>query len=142
VKSVEDKKHEHSNKALLDTYTQTEANLADAVTKKHAHANQEELDKIAVGDKAKWDAIEGNIIGTSSDTKTSDTIEGAKKYAADVASTQAEAAKRAVISAVNTDTGLAVSINTNSQTQMKSARISFDDTVTFILDCGGSGVTA
>ncbi len=35
--------HSHSNKATLDTYTQTEANLADAVTKKHAntddHAN-------------------------------------------------------------------------------------------------------
>ena len=29
--------HTHSNKALLDTYTQTEANLADAVTKKHNH---------------------------------------------------------------------------------------------------------
>ena len=29
--------HAHSNKATLDTYTQTEANLADAVTKKHAN---------------------------------------------------------------------------------------------------------
>lgn len=28
-------RHTHGNKALLDTYTQTEANLADAVTKKH-----------------------------------------------------------------------------------------------------------
>lgn len=28
--------HTHSNKATLDTYTQTEVNLADAVTKKHA----------------------------------------------------------------------------------------------------------
>lgn len=28
--------HTHSNKALLDSYTQTEANLADAVGKKHA----------------------------------------------------------------------------------------------------------
>ena len=28
--------HEHSNKALLDSYTQTEANLADAVSKKHS----------------------------------------------------------------------------------------------------------
>lgn len=30
--------HTHDNKALLDTYTQTEANLADAVAKKHSHA--------------------------------------------------------------------------------------------------------
>lgn len=28
-------RHSHSNKALLDTYTQTETNLADAVSKKH-----------------------------------------------------------------------------------------------------------
>lgn len=54
------KAHEHANKALLDTYTQTEANLADAVAKKHEHANKAELDKIAEGDKAKWDAAEKN----------------------------------------------------------------------------------
>ena len=29
--------HAHANKATLDTYTQTEVNLADAVTKKHAN---------------------------------------------------------------------------------------------------------
>lgn len=52
--------HEHANKALLDTYTQTEADLADAVAKKHAHANAAELDKIADGDVAKWNAAEGN----------------------------------------------------------------------------------
>lgn len=57
---VEAKKHEHANKALLDTYTQTEANLADAVAKKHEHTNKAELDKIASGDKAKWDAMEQN----------------------------------------------------------------------------------
>ena len=55
VAALEDKAHEHGNKELLDTYTQTEADLADAVAKKHSHANAEELDKIAVGDKAKWD---------------------------------------------------------------------------------------
>ena len=56
VKTLEDKAHTHNNKALLDTYTQTEANLAEAVTKKHEHSNKTELDKIATGDKAKWDA--------------------------------------------------------------------------------------
>lgn len=59
VTALEGKSHEHANKALLDTYTQTEANLADAVAKKHEHANKEELDKIAVGDKAKWDSAAG-----------------------------------------------------------------------------------
>jgi len=38
------KKHAHSNKALLDTYTQTETDLADAVSKKHSHSNKALLD--------------------------------------------------------------------------------------------------
>lgn len=36
--------HIHSNKTLLDTYTQTEANLADAVTKKHNQNKDTYLD--------------------------------------------------------------------------------------------------
>ena len=60
VTTLEGASHTHANKALLDTYTQTEANLADAVAKKHVHANATELDKIADGDKAKWDAMEQN----------------------------------------------------------------------------------
>lgn len=56
VTTLEGKAHTHSNKALLDTYAQTEADLADAVAKKHEHSNKAELDKIASGDKAKWDA--------------------------------------------------------------------------------------
>ena len=39
-------KHTHSNKALLDTYSQTETDLADAVAKKHSHANKSTLDKL------------------------------------------------------------------------------------------------
>ena len=60
VQALEAKAHEHANKDLLDTYTQTEADLADAVAKKHDHENAEELAKIASGDKAKWDAMEQN----------------------------------------------------------------------------------
>lgn len=55
VQTEINKAHEHSNKALLDTYTQTEADLADAVTKKHAHANAAELDLFETGDKSKLD---------------------------------------------------------------------------------------
>lgn len=36
--------HTHSNKELLDTYKQTESNLADAVSKKHSHSNNSILD--------------------------------------------------------------------------------------------------
>ena len=48
--------HTHSNKALLDTYTQTEADLADAVSKKHEHTNKSVLDGITAEDVAAWDS--------------------------------------------------------------------------------------
>ena len=55
------KKHIHDNKALLDTYTQTETNLADAVNKKHVHNNKEILDGITASytteEKAKLNGI-------------------------------------------------------------------------------------
>jgi hypothetical protein len=38
------KKHDHSNKALLDTYTQTETDLSNAVSKAHDHSNKSLLD--------------------------------------------------------------------------------------------------
>lgn len=47
--------HSHANKALLDTYTQTEADLADAVTKKHSHANKTVLDGITAEKVSAWD---------------------------------------------------------------------------------------
>ena len=52
--------HEHSNKALLDTYTQTEANLADAVAKKHEHSNLSVLEGITSAKVTAWDASEQN----------------------------------------------------------------------------------
>ena len=60
VEALEAIDHDHANKALLDTYTQTEADLADAVVKKHAHENADELDLIAAGSVAKWNASEQN----------------------------------------------------------------------------------
>lgn len=57
VTALEGDTHTHSNKDLLDTYTQTEANLADAVSKKHEHTNKTELDKFVDGDKDKLDAV-------------------------------------------------------------------------------------
>ncbi len=46
VANLETDTHTHNNKALLDTYTQTEANLADAVAKRHDHTNKAVLDTI------------------------------------------------------------------------------------------------
>jgi hypothetical protein len=65
ITALETDTHTHANKALLDTYTQTEVNLADAVAKKHSHANAAELDKFADGDKAKLDtAVQSITAGT------------------------------------------------------------------------------
>lgn len=65
ITALETDTHAHANKALLDTYTQTEVNLADAVAKKHSHANAAELDKFADGDKAKLDtAVQSITAGT------------------------------------------------------------------------------
>lgn len=47
--------HSHANKDLLDTYTQTEANLADAVAKKHSHDNKAVLDGITSDKVSAWD---------------------------------------------------------------------------------------
>ena len=73
--------HEHSNKALLDTYTQTEANLADAVAKKHEHSNKSVLDGITASKVTAWDAAEKNAkdhadaLNTAMDSRM-DTAEG------------------------------------------------------------------
>lgn len=46
--------HSHSNQALLDTYTQTNANLSDAVAKMHDHTNKSVLDGITSAKVAGW----------------------------------------------------------------------------------------
>ena len=75
--------HTHANKALLDTYTQTEADLADAVAKKHAHANADELAKIVDGDKAKWDAVAADHLTSADKTTLENAIKEAKKAGTD-----------------------------------------------------------
>jgi hypothetical protein len=60
VDALETDTHTHGNKALLDTYTQTEANLADAVAKKHEHSNLTVLEGITSAKVTAWDAAEGN----------------------------------------------------------------------------------
>lgn len=54
--------------AMLASGVQTEINKA------HTHANKAELDKIAVGDKAKWDAMQGNA-ETYTDNQIAEKIE-------------------------------------------------------------------
>ena len=60
VIELETAKHTHGNKDLLDTYAQTEANLADAVAKKHEHENKTVLDGITAEDVTAWSNAEAN----------------------------------------------------------------------------------
>ena len=50
--------HTHANKELLDTYKQTEADLANAVAKVHEHGNKDVLDGITSGKVNSWDGKE------------------------------------------------------------------------------------
>ena len=60
VDALEAASHTHRNKALLDTYTQTEENLADAVSKKHEHTNKTVLDGITAEKVSAWNSAESN----------------------------------------------------------------------------------
>jgi hypothetical protein len=60
LEAISGESHTHENKALLDTYTQTEVDLADAVSKKHAHENKTVLDGITAEKVAAWDGAEQN----------------------------------------------------------------------------------
>ena len=65
IAALEKDTHTHANKALLDTYDQTNEDLKDTVAKKHSHANKTELDKFETGDKAKLNAVvEALTVGT------------------------------------------------------------------------------
>ena len=50
--------HTHANKELLDSYTQTEADLANAVAKVHEHGNKSVLDGITSAKVNSWDGKE------------------------------------------------------------------------------------
>lgn len=87
VNAASEGNHSHNNKALLDTYTQTEADLADAVAKKHTHANADELAKITTGDVEKWnnkvDKVTGkSLVSDTEITKLAGVSEGANKVEA------------------------------------------------------------
>lgn len=65
VNAASEGNHSHNNKALLDTYTQTEANLADAVAKKHAHGNKAVLDGINATLVTEWNS-KGTVFAQAS----------------------------------------------------------------------------
>jgi hypothetical protein len=82
VNAAAEGNHSHDNKALLDTYTQTEADLADAVAKKHSHSFSDEaaLNGITAAKVADWDdAVSKEHTHTFADADVVDAI--SKKHA-------------------------------------------------------------
>ena len=97
VNALEADTHTHANKALLDTYTQTEANLADAVDKKHSHDNKTVLDGITTEKVSAWDAAEANAKSYADEKVAGEKTraEAAEKANADAITTEANRAKDA-----------------------------------------------
>lgn len=56
VNAASEGNHSHLNKALLDTYDQTNADLKAAVEQKHTHENKTTLDKITEDNLTDWGA--------------------------------------------------------------------------------------
>lgn len=54
VNAASEGNHSHNNKALLDTYDQTNANIKAAIGKMHDHANKTVLDGITADTVAGW----------------------------------------------------------------------------------------
>lgn len=99
VEALEAVDHTHTNKALLDTYTQTEENLADAVAKKHEHANKAELDKIVAGDVTKWNGVVADHLVAADKAALEDAI-GDVNTALGEEVTRAKAAEKANADAI------------------------------------------
>lgn len=147
-------KHMHLNKALLDSYTQTESNLSDAVIKKHNHPNQSVLDgtqeSFTTALKTQYDnyaTLTQLSSNSSSDrdranhtgTQTSSTISDFTTAASVAAPVQSIAGKTGTVSLVKADVGLGnvdntadASKNVLSATKLTNARtingVSFDGT--------------
>lgn len=66
VNAASEGNHAHLNKALLDTYDQTNEDIKDAVAKKHSHDNKDVLDGITAETVSGWNG-KGNIYYSASE---------------------------------------------------------------------------
>ena len=140
IDALEKDSHVHTNFELLETYTQTEANLADAVAKKHAHANATVLDGIDAEDVAAWDgavtksdALEA-AMGEVEEGKTLVEMIEAAKEAAIEAATYDDTEVRGLVAGNTTEIG---KTNDRVAALEKDAVLEGD---TLILNCGTSAL--
>ena len=124
-KDVADKAHTHSNKALLDTYTQTEANLADAVAKKHAHAA--DMVEVTPAMKEAWDKVseKASQADLNAHTTNKDNPHGVTAAQVDAYTTGEADAKFATLAGLNDGTTVAKeathAVNADKATNADSA---------------------
>lgn len=74
--------HVHENKELLDTYTQTEADLANAVAKVHEHGNKSVLDGITADKVNSWDSKQGSLTAGKNVTIEGNTVSSDQLFVA------------------------------------------------------------
>lgn len=74
--------HTHANKELLDTYKQTEADLANAVAKVHEHGNKDVLDGITSSDVASWNSKQNSLTAGDNITIDGNTISSDQVFVA------------------------------------------------------------
>lgn len=75
VDELEGATHTHGNKSLLDTYTQTNANITDAVSKKHEHSNLSVLEGITAAKVSAWDTASGATIDDTLSTTSTNPVQ-------------------------------------------------------------------
>lgn len=80
--------HTHANKELLDTYTQTEADLANAVSKVHEHGNKDVLDGITSSDVANWNSKQNSLTAGDNITIDGNTISSDQVFVAKYGTTK------------------------------------------------------
>ena len=131
---LENVSHSHSNKDLLDTYTQTEANLADAVTKKHTHGNKAVLDGITDVKVTAWNSAKADAI--SSAKTYVDSLNTAMDSRVDVLETSSHThANKDVLEGI---TSAKVTAWDKAEANAISSAITYTNTVleTIRIDCG------
>ena len=87
--------HTHANKELLDTYKQTEADLANAVAKVHEHGNKDVLDGITSSDVANWNSKQNSLTAGDNITIDGDTISSDQVFVATYGTTKYDEIKKA-----------------------------------------------
>ena len=134
IKKLESKSHSHTNKSLLDTYTQTETDLADAVAKKHEHTNKGVLDGITSAKVTAWDAAKADAI--SSAKTYVDSLNTAMDSRVDVLETSSHThANKTVLNGITAEK---VTAWDTAEANAISSAITYTNTVleTIRIDCG------